>query len=189
VFTGHHVPLVTRYITRRCADSFCSARDSLSVVQDSGFRVLSTVTDLLHCSLGHASFDRVFRMLHIVDFTTETCRDHEWDNIACVQRTQGPSRAPTRLRTANGPVTDTDFSDFSDFVVPVERRLAGRKRPAIPSQHLVYLERLKKLREAGGRGAGLAGRRQAPRHGLDETVAGEVTIAAIAVRPNVSTAA
>ena len=89
MFTGHHVPLVTRYITRRCADSFCSARDSLSVVQDSGFRVLSTVTDLLHCSLGHASFDRAFRMWPIVDFTTETCRDREWDNIACVHRAQG----------------------------------------------------------------------------------------------------
>ena len=89
MFTGHHVPLVTRYITRRCADRFCSARDSLSVVQDSGFRVLSTMTDLLHCSLGHASFDRAVRMLPIVDFTTETCRDREWDNIACVHRAQG----------------------------------------------------------------------------------------------------
>jgi U3 small nucleolar RNA-associated protein 21 len=25
----------------------------------------------------------------IMDFTTETCRYHEWDNIACVHRAQG----------------------------------------------------------------------------------------------------
>ena len=63
----------------------------LSVVQDVDFRVFSTVTDLLHRSNGHASFDRK-RMAQdpsIMDFTTETCRDREWDNIACVHRAQG----------------------------------------------------------------------------------------------------
>jgi U3 small nucleolar RNA-associated protein 21 len=59
------------------------------------FRVFSTVTDLLHRSLGHSSFDRKrsrkhwvaedpLRMPPIVDLTTDTCRNREWDNIACV---------------------------------------------------------------------------------------------------------
>ena len=72
----------------------------LSAGQDSSLRVFSTVTDLLHKSLGHASFNRKrskkfkvsedpVRMPPIVDFTTETSKDREWDNIACVHRGQG----------------------------------------------------------------------------------------------------
>jgi len=72
----------------------------LSAGQDSSLRVFSTVTDILHRSLGHASFNRKLskkhrvaedpvRMPPITDFTTETCKDREWDNIACVHRGQG----------------------------------------------------------------------------------------------------
>lgn len=69
----------------------------LSAGQDSSLRVFSTVTDLLNRSLGHASFNRKLskkhrvsedpvRMPPIVDFTTDTSKDREWDNIACVHR-------------------------------------------------------------------------------------------------------
>ena len=69
----------------------------LSAGQDSSLRVFSTVTDLLNRNLGHASFNRKLskkhkvsedpvRMPHITDFTTDTSKDREWDNIACIHR-------------------------------------------------------------------------------------------------------
>jgi len=72
----------------------------LSAGQDSSLRVFSTVADLLHRSLGHASFNRKLskkhksvedpvRMPPIVEFTTETTRDKEWDNIAAIHRDLG----------------------------------------------------------------------------------------------------
>ena len=69
----------------------------LSAGQDSSLRVFSTVTDYLNRNLGHASFNRKLskkhkvsedpvRMPHITDFTTDTSKDREWDNIACIHR-------------------------------------------------------------------------------------------------------
>ena len=69
----------------------------LSAGLDSSFRVFSTVTDILHRSLGHASWNRKvskkhnvtedpMRMPPIVDFTIETAKDREWDNIAAIHR-------------------------------------------------------------------------------------------------------
>lgn len=69
----------------------------LSAGQDSSMRIFSTVTDLLNKSLGHASFNRKLskkkkvqddpvRMPPVVDFTTETTREMEWDNIGCIHR-------------------------------------------------------------------------------------------------------
>ena len=69
----------------------------LSSGQDSSLRVFSTVADLLHRSLGHGSYNRKLskkhrkvedpvRMPPIVEFTTDTTRDKEWDNIACIHR-------------------------------------------------------------------------------------------------------
>ena len=69
----------------------------LSAGSDSSLRVFSTVTDLLNKSLGHASFNRKLskkhrvaedpvRMPPITEFTTDTSKDREWDNIACVHR-------------------------------------------------------------------------------------------------------
>ena len=69
----------------------------LSAGQDSSLRVFSTVTDYLNRSLGHASYNRKLskkhkvtedpvRMPHITDFTTDTSKDREWDNIACIHR-------------------------------------------------------------------------------------------------------
>jgi len=78
-----------------------SAGESLvSAGQDSSLRVFSTVADILHRSLGHASFNRKVskkhkvsedpaRMPPIVDFTCEAARDREWDNIAAIHRGQG----------------------------------------------------------------------------------------------------
>ena len=74
-----------------------SGDNILSAGQDSSLRVFSTVTDILNRSLGHASFNRKLskkhrvaedpvRMPPIVDFTTDTSKDREWDNIACVHR-------------------------------------------------------------------------------------------------------
>ena len=72
----------------------------LSAGLDSSLRVFSTVTDILHRSLGHASWNRKIskkhkvtddplRMPPIVDFTTETAKDREWDNIAAIHRCLG----------------------------------------------------------------------------------------------------
>ena len=72
----------------------------LSAGLDSSLRVFSTVTDILHRSLGHASWNRKIskkhkvtedpvRMPPIVDFTTETAKDREWDNIAAIHRSLG----------------------------------------------------------------------------------------------------
>jgi len=72
----------------------------LSAGLDSSLRVFSTVADILHKSLGHASWNRKVskkhrvsedpvRMPPIVDFTTETAKDREWDNIAAIHRGQG----------------------------------------------------------------------------------------------------
>jgi len=69
----------------------------LSAGLDSSLRVFSTVTDLHNRSLGHASYNRKLskkhrvtedpvRMPHITEFTTETTKDKEWDNIACVHQ-------------------------------------------------------------------------------------------------------
>ena len=69
----------------------------LSSGQDSSLRVFSTVTDYLNRSLGHASFNRKLskkhrvaedpvRMPPVLEFTADTSRDAEWDNIACVHR-------------------------------------------------------------------------------------------------------
>jgi len=77
-----------------------SGQNVLSAGQDSSLRVFSTVADLLNRSLGHASFNRKLskkhrvsedpvRMPPIMDFTSDTSRDREWDNIACVHRQQG----------------------------------------------------------------------------------------------------
>ena len=57
----------------------------------------STITIILPRSLGHASWNRKVskkhrvtedpvRMPPIVDFTTETAKDREWDNIAAIHR-------------------------------------------------------------------------------------------------------
>jgi len=72
----------------------------LSAGQDSSMRVFSTITDILNKSLGHASYNRKLskkhrttedpvRMPHVVDFTTETTREMEWDNIGCIHRGLG----------------------------------------------------------------------------------------------------
>jgi len=77
-----------------------SGHNLLSAGQDSSLRVFSTVADLLNRSLGHASFNRKLskkhrvsedpvRMPPITEFTTDTTRDREWDNIACIHRQQG----------------------------------------------------------------------------------------------------
>lgn len=69
----------------------------LSAAEDSSLRVFSTVTDLLNKSLGVASFNRKLSKKHkqienpvkmepIIDFTSETTREQEWDNIGCVHR-------------------------------------------------------------------------------------------------------
>jgi len=69
----------------------------LSAGQDSSMRIFSTVTDILNKSLGHASFNRKLskkhksmedpvRMPPVIDFTTETSREMEWDNIGCIHR-------------------------------------------------------------------------------------------------------
>jgi len=69
----------------------------LSAGQDSSLRVFSSVTDYLNRSLGHASYNRKVskkhkvsedpvRMPHITDFTTDTSKDREWDNIACIHQ-------------------------------------------------------------------------------------------------------
>ena len=69
----------------------------LSAGHDSSLRVFSTVTDYLNRSLGHASYNRKLskkhrvaedpvRMPPIVEFTSDTSKDREWDNIACVHR-------------------------------------------------------------------------------------------------------
>jgi len=74
-----------------------SGENILSAGLDSSLRVFSTVTDLLNKNLGHASFNRKkskkhrvaedpVRMPNITEFTVETTRDREWDNIACVHR-------------------------------------------------------------------------------------------------------
>jgi len=74
-----------------------SGENILSAGLDSSLRVFSTVADLLNKNLGHASFNRKkskkhrvvddpVRMPNITEFTTETTRDREWDNIACVHR-------------------------------------------------------------------------------------------------------
>ena len=78
----------------------CSGEAFLSAGLDSSFRVFSTVTDILHRSLGHASWNRKvskkhnvtedpMRMPPIVDFTIETAKDREWDNIAAIHRLLG----------------------------------------------------------------------------------------------------
>merc|ERR1712025_249238 len=91
---GHsHPPTRGRYYG-------AAGHNILSAGQDSSFRVFSTVADLLNKNLGHASFNRKLskkhrvtedpvRMPPIIDFTTDTSRDKEWDNIACVHRQQG----------------------------------------------------------------------------------------------------
>jgi len=69
----------------------------LSAGLDSSLRIFSTVTDILNKSLGHASFNRKVskkhkvtedpvRMPPIVDFTTNTTREMEWDNIGSIHR-------------------------------------------------------------------------------------------------------
>ena len=73
------------------------AMSILSAADDSTLRSFSTVTDLLNKSFGVASYNRKLskkhkklenpvKMLPIVDFTTETSKEQEWDNIACVHR-------------------------------------------------------------------------------------------------------
>jgi len=91
---GHsHPPTRVRYYG-------AAGHNILSAGQDSSFRAFSTVADLLNKNLGHASFNRKLskkhrvtedpvRMPPIIDFTTDTTRDKEWDNIACVHRQQG----------------------------------------------------------------------------------------------------
>ena len=65
--------------------------------EDSTLRSFSTETDLLNKSFGVASYNRKLAKKHkkidnpvkmkpIVDFTTETSKETEWDNIACVHR-------------------------------------------------------------------------------------------------------
>lgn len=67
----------------------------LSAGQDSALRSFSTVTDLLNRSFGVASLNRKLakkhkrldnpvRMHPITDFTIDTTKEQEWDNIACV---------------------------------------------------------------------------------------------------------
>jgi len=67
----------------------------LSASEDSSLRSFSTVTELLNKSFGVASYNRKLSKKHkkihnpakmrpIVDFTTETTREQEWDNVACV---------------------------------------------------------------------------------------------------------
>ena len=75
----------------------CSGEALLSAGLDSSFRVFSTVTDILHKVYHHASWNQKVskkqkvtedpvRMPPIVDFTTETAKDREWDNIAAIHR-------------------------------------------------------------------------------------------------------
>lgn len=74
-----------------------SGANILSAGQDSSLRAFSTITDLLNKSFGHASWNRKRSKKHklsedpcrlppILDFTTETTREMEWDNIACLHR-------------------------------------------------------------------------------------------------------
>lgn len=69
----------------------------LSASEDSTLRSFSTVADLLHKNFGVASYNRKgsrkhkrfhdpAKMAPIVDFTTDTTKDKEWDNIACIHR-------------------------------------------------------------------------------------------------------
>jgi len=69
----------------------------ISAGEDSTLRSFSTETDLLNKSFGVASYNRKLAKKHkkidnpvkmkpIVDFTTETSKETEWDNIACVHR-------------------------------------------------------------------------------------------------------
>lgn len=69
----------------------------LSAGEDASLRSFSTVTDLLDKSFGVASYNRKLSKKHkklsnpvkmepIIDFTTETTRDRDWDNIAAVHR-------------------------------------------------------------------------------------------------------
>jgi len=75
-------------------------RNILSAGQDSSMRVFSTITDILNKSFGHASYNRKLskkhkltedpvRMPPVIDFTTETSREMEWDNIGCIHRGLG----------------------------------------------------------------------------------------------------
>jgi U3 small nucleolar RNA-associated protein 21 len=74
-----------------------SGANILSAGQDSSLRIFSTVTDILNRSLGHASYNRKkskrhkvtedpARMPPILDFTIETTREMEWDNIGSIHR-------------------------------------------------------------------------------------------------------
>ena len=86
----------------------------LSASEDSTLRSFSTITDALHKSFGLASYNRKLqkkkgnkrvtvnlyenngenlegglKMEPIVDFTTDTIREKDWDNIACIHRNTG----------------------------------------------------------------------------------------------------
>ena len=87
----------------------------LSASEDSTLRSFSTITDALHKSFGLASYNRKLqkkkgnkrvtvgqnngndnenlegglKMEPIVDFTTDTVREKDWDNIACIHRNTG----------------------------------------------------------------------------------------------------
>eukprot|EP00095_Tigriopus_kingsejongensis_P011785 maker-scaffold119_size336447-snap-gene-2.31 protein:Tk11785 transcript:maker-scaffold119_size336447-snap-gene-2.31-mRNA-1 annotation:"wd repeat-containing protein 36" len=72
-------------------------RHILSAGDDSTLRSFSTITELLDKSFGVASYNRKLAKKHkkldnpvkmepIIDFTTETTRDRDWDNIAAVHR-------------------------------------------------------------------------------------------------------
>ena len=87
----------------------------LSASEDSTLRSFSTITDALHKSFGVASYNRKLqkkkgnkkisvgigyegnnadiegglKMEPIVDFTTDTIREKDWDNIACIHRNTG----------------------------------------------------------------------------------------------------
>lgn len=69
----------------------------LSAAQDSTLRSFSTQTDLLNKNFGVASYNRKLSKKHkkldnpvkmkpIIDFTTETTKEQEWDNIACIHQ-------------------------------------------------------------------------------------------------------
>ena len=87
----------------------------LSASEDSTLRSFSTITDALHKSFGVASYNRKLqkkkgnkrmsigmeneqnsdnldgglKMEPIIDFTTDTIREKDWDNIACIHRNTG----------------------------------------------------------------------------------------------------
>lgn len=86
----------------------------LSASEDSTLRSFSTITDALHKSFGVASYNRKLykkkgkknivnyndendgenhgsglKMEPIIDFTTDTIREKDWDNIACIHRDTG----------------------------------------------------------------------------------------------------